>query len=50
MYGGTGHDGLTPPRLVEPPVGDSLDVVPPMDFNELLQLQRPAKAQSWEVA
>ena len=30
---------VSPPRLVEPPVGDSLDVVPPMDFNDLLHVR-----------
>ena len=29
----------TPPRLSEPPGGDSLDVVPPMDLNELFYLR-----------
>ena len=28
-----------PPRLSEPPGGDSLDVVPPMDLNELFYLR-----------
>ena len=31
--------GFTPPRLSEPPGGDSLDVVPPIDFNLLLYLR-----------
>ena len=30
---------VTPPRLSEPPGGDSLDVVPPMDLNELFYLR-----------
>ena len=30
----------TPPRLSEPPEGDSLDVVPPMDLNSLLYLRK----------
>ena len=31
---------VTPPRLSEPPGGDSLDVVPPMDLNSLLYLRK----------
>ena len=30
---------FTPPRLSEPPEGDSLDVVPPMDLNSLFYLR-----------